>query len=64
MAGEGRAVISSWRMLCEIVMMSVVTTPEESNAVNWEINRAKLIPTEESVSISVKARTLVSLART
>lgn len=63
-AGEGRATISIWRMLCEIVMMSVVITPEDSNAVNWEISRAKLIPTEESVSVSVKARTVVSLDRT
>ena len=64
MAGEGRATISSWRMLCEMVMMSVVITPEDSNAVNWEISRAKLMPIEESVSVSVKARTVVSLART
>ena len=65
MAGEGRAVTSSWRMLWEMVMMSVVITPEEREAVSWEIRRAKLTPTEESAgSGSGSARTWVSLART
>ena len=58
MAGEGRAVTSSWRMLWEMVMMSVVITPEEREAVSWEISRAKLTPTEEpACSVVVSART-------
>jgi len=65
MAGEGRAVTSSWRMLWEMVMMSVVIAPEEREAVSWEIRRAKLTPTvEPACSVVVRARTWVSLART
>ena len=65
MAGEGRAVTSSWRMLWERLRMSAVIAPEEREAVSWEIRRAKLTPTvEPACSVVVSARTWVSLART
>ena len=65
MAGEGRAVTSSLRMVFDWVMMSSVIAPEEREAVRSEIRRAKFSPTvEPACSVVVRARTWLSLAST